>query len=43
MATVIDVYTREIVGWHIANHHTTSLNSGAYGGMITTALGEAIA
>lgn len=25
VATVIDVFTREIVGWHIANHHTTSL------------------
>lgn len=25
VATVIDIYTREIVGWHIANHHTTSL------------------
>lgn len=25
VATVIDVYTREILGWHIANHHTTSL------------------
>jgi putative transposase len=25
VATVIDVYTREVVGWHIANHHTTSL------------------
>jgi putative transposase len=25
VATVIDVYTREIVGWHVANHHTTSL------------------
>lgn len=25
VATVIDVYTREIVGWHISNHHTTSL------------------
>lgn len=25
LATVIDVFTREIVGWHIANHHTTSL------------------
>lgn len=25
VATAIDVYTREIVGWHIANHHTTSL------------------
>lgn len=25
MATVIDVCAREIVGWHIANHHTTAL------------------
>lgn len=25
LATAIDVYTREIVGWHIANHHTSSL------------------
>lgn len=25
VATVIDVFTREIVGWHIANHHTASL------------------
>lgn len=25
VATVMDVYTREIVGWHIANHHTTNL------------------
>ncbi len=25
LATAIDVYTREIVGWHVANHHTTSL------------------
>lgn len=25
LATVIDVFTREIVGWHIANHHTTGL------------------
>ena len=25
VATVIDVFTREIVGWHLANHHTTSL------------------
>lgn len=25
LATTIDVYTREIVGWHIANHHTTAL------------------
>lgn len=25
LATVIDVRTREIVGWHVANHHTTTL------------------
>lgn len=25
LATVIDVRTREIVGWHVANHHTTDL------------------
>lgn len=25
VATVIDIHTREIVGWHIANHHTTAL------------------
>ena len=25
VATVIDVYTRELVGWHVANHHTTAL------------------
>ena len=25
VATVIDIYTREIVGWHVANHHTTAL------------------
>jgi transposase InsO family protein len=25
VATVIDIFTREIVGWHIANHHTTAL------------------
>lgn len=25
VATVIDVFTREIIGWHIGNHHTTSL------------------
>ena len=25
VATVIDVYHREIVGWYIANHHTTDL------------------
>jgi transposase InsO family protein len=25
VATVIDVYTREILGWHLGNHHTTAL------------------
>lgn len=30
VATVIDVYTREIVGWHIANHHTTTLIMDAF-------------
>jgi transposase InsO family protein len=25
VATVIDVFTREVVGWHVANHHTTAL------------------
>ena len=30
VATVIDVYTREIVGWHIANHHTTALIADAF-------------
>lgn len=25
VATVMDVFTREIVGWHIGNHHTTNL------------------
>lgn len=25
VATVIDVHTREIVGWHLAKHHTTAL------------------
>ncbi len=25
VATAIDIRTREIVGWHIANHHTTAL------------------
>mgnify|MGYP001608943181 CR=1 FL=1 len=29
-ATVIDISTREIVGWHIANHHTTSLIMDAF-------------
>ena len=30
VATIIDVFTREIVGWHIANHHTTSLIADAF-------------
>lgn len=30
LATVIDVFTREIVGWHIANHHTTALIAEAF-------------
>lgn len=30
VATVMDVYTREIVGWHIGNHHTTALISEAF-------------
>lgn len=30
VATVIDVCTREIMGWHIANHHTTALIMEAY-------------
>lgn len=30
VATVIDVYTRELVGWQIANHHTTALISEAF-------------
>lgn len=25
VATVIDVFSREILGWHLANHHTTAL------------------
>lgn len=25
VATISDVFTREIVGWHLANHHTTAL------------------
>jgi len=25
LATVIDIFSREIVGWHVANHHTTAL------------------
>lgn len=25
LATVIDVHTREVLGWHVANHHTASL------------------
>lgn len=30
VATVIDVFTREIVGWHLANHHTTALIAEAF-------------
>lgn len=30
VATVIDVYSREIVGWHVANHHDTALITGAF-------------
>lgn len=30
VATIIDVYTREIVGWHIGNHHTTALIMDAF-------------
>lgn len=30
LATIIDVHTREIVGWHVANHHTTSLIMAAF-------------
>lgn len=30
LATVIDIRTREIVGWHIANHHTTALIMDAF-------------
>lgn len=30
VATVIDIYTREIVGWHVANHHTTTLITEAF-------------
>ena len=30
LATVIDVYTRELVGWHIGNHHTTDLIQRAF-------------
>ena len=31
VATVIDVHTREILGWHVANHHTTALVMDAFG------------
>ncbi len=30
VATVIDIFTKEIVGWHIANHHTTALVMDAF-------------
>ena len=35
LATVIDVFTREIVGWHIANHHTTALITKAFTNALT--------
>jgi len=30
VATVIDVFTREVVGWHVANHHTAALVTEAF-------------
>lgn len=30
LATVLDLYVREVVGWHLANHHTTALISEAF-------------
>ncbi len=30
LATVIDVFSREIVGWHIASHHTAALITEAF-------------
>lgn len=30
LATAIDIHTREIVGWHFANHHTTALIMDAF-------------
>lgn len=30
LATVIDIFTREIIGWHIANHHTAALIAEAF-------------
>jgi len=30
LATVIDVFTREIVGWHVGNHHTAALIIAAF-------------
>jgi putative transposase len=30
LATVIDAYTRELVGWHIGNYHTTDLIQRAF-------------
>jgi putative transposase len=31
VATVIDVFTREVVGWHVANRHTAALVMDAFG------------
>lgn len=30
VATVIDIFTREIIGWNIGNHHTAALIIGAF-------------
>jgi len=30
VATVIDVFTREVVGWHVGAHHTAALVAGAF-------------
>jgi putative transposase len=30
LATVIDIHTREILGWHFASHHTASLVTRAF-------------
>lgn len=35
LATVIDIHTREIVGWHIANCHTTALIVEAFRDAVT--------
>jgi len=30
LATVLDLYTREVIGWHLANHHTSALITRAF-------------